>query len=125
MVSFTDKTRYLFQIAKGIVGPESRSRPFDVNKLVPPRELRIPFDRMVFVGDGYTDIPCFTLVKTSGETALAVYDPSDCARWGRAWGFVEDRRVSSLLPARYGVNDPLFHSLLMAVERRLHGRQSA
>jgi hypothetical protein len=49
IVSFTDKTRYLFHIQKGIVGPAFVGKPFEVNRKVPEDRLRVPFDQMVFV----------------------------------------------------------------------------
>ena len=71
---------------------------------------------MIFVGDGYTDIPCFSLVRKQGGVAIGVYDPEDRERWGRAWGFIEDGRVSNLVPADYAKGSALSNSLTMAVE---------
>jgi hypothetical protein len=116
IVSFTDKTRYLFYISKGLIGPEYRSKPFEVNRKIDTQSLRVPFDQMVFVGDGYTDIPCFSLVRKQGGVAIGVYDPKEHGKWGRAWGFVENDRVSNLVPADYGSKAALHHTLLMAVE---------
>ncbi|MGH8659134.1 MAG: HAD family hydrolase [Gammaproteobacteria bacterium] len=116
IVSFTDKTRYIFHIAKGIVGEEARRKPFEVNRKVAPDKLRVPMNQMIFVGDGYTDIPCFSLIRKNDGIAIGVYDGEDRARWGRAWGFIEDGRVSNLVPANYGKNSALTNSLLMAVE---------
>jgi len=39
IVSFTDKTRYLFHVQKGIFGPDFRGKPFDVNKKFRPVRL--------------------------------------------------------------------------------------
>lgn len=116
IVSFTDKTRYIFHIQKGIVGPESRGRPFEVNRKLPPERLRVPLHQMIFVGDGYTDIPCFSLIRKNDGIAIGVYDAADRERWGRAWGFIEDGRVSNLVPADYRSHSALTHSLLMAVD---------
>jgi phosphoglycolate phosphatase-like HAD superfamily hydrolase len=116
IVSFTDKTRYLFHVSKGLIGAASRTKPFEVNKKVPANSLRVPFDQMIFVGDGYTDIPCFSLVRKQGGVAIGVYDPEDRKKWGRAWGFIEDGRVSNLVPADYGKGSALSNSLIMAVE---------
>ncbi len=115
IVSFTDKTRYLFHIQKGIVGPRFRGRPFEVNRKVPDERLRVPFDRMVFVGDGYTDIPCFSLVRKSRGIAFGVWDPLHRDRRERAWGFIEDGRVSNLNHARYEPTAELYQMLEMAV----------
>ena len=116
VVSFTDKTRYIFQISKGIIGADYRREPFAVNRAVAPDKLRIPLSRMIVVGDGYTDIPCFSLVEKNGGAAIGVYDPDDEERWSRAWGFVRDRRVSNLHPSDYRQKSGLSNSLLMAVD---------
>lgn len=116
IVSFTDKTRYLFQISKGIIGEESRGRPFDVNKKIEEHKRRIPYEQMIFVGDGYTDIPCFSLLRKQGGIAIGVFDKENKEKWGRAWGFIEDERVSNLVPADYSKGSALSISLMMAVE---------
>ncbi|GAA5235600.1 haloacid dehalogenase-like hydrolase [Verticiella sediminum] len=115
IVSFTDKTRYLFHVQKGIVGPRFRGKPFEVNRKVPEERLRVPFDRMIFVGDGYTDIPCFSLIRKSRGTAFGVWDPLHRDKRSRAWGFVEDGRVSNLNYARYGEEAELYQLLEMAI----------
>ena len=116
IVSFTDKTRYLFHIAKGITGSQSRGKPFEVNKKVKDENLQIPFNQMIFVGDGYTDVPCFSLIRKHGGTAIGVFDKKNRDKWGRAWGFIEDDRVSNLAPADYGRDSSLSISLMMAIE---------
>jgi len=115
IISFTDKTRYIFQIQKGIVGKESRGEPFAVNKRVPANQVRIPLDQMVFVGDGYTDIPCFSLIKQNGGIPIAVYDQRHTEKWGNAFQFVADGRVSNLHSANYQPDSDLTNFLSMAV----------
>ena len=114
VVSFTDKTRYLFQISKGIFGEESRGKPFEVNRRV--SQLYVPFNQMIVVGDGQTDIPLFSLIKRNEGVAIAVYDPDDKRKWPKAWGFVEESRVLNVVPADYGTKRALNHTLMMAVE---------
>ncbi len=116
VVSFTDKTRYLFHIQKGIIGAASRSKPFDVNRKVAPEKLRVPFEQMVFVGDGYTDIPCFSLIRRSGGVAFGVWDPKHRDKRSRAWGFIQEGRVSNLNQARYDEHAELYQWLEEAVE---------
>ncbi|MFV0284084.1 MAG: HAD family hydrolase [Castellaniella sp.] len=116
VVSFTDKTRYLFHIQKGIIGAESRNKPFEVNRKVDADKLRVPFEQMIFVGDGYTDIPCFSLIRRSGGVAFGVWDPRHKEKRSRAWGFIEDGRVSNLNHARFGEDAELYQLLEAAVE---------
>lgn len=116
IVSFTDKTRYLFYISKGLIGPSSRGKPFDVNKKISSQDLRVPFDQMIFVGDGYTDVPCFSMLRRMNGIAIGVYDEESREKWGKAWGFIEDGRVSNLVPAKYSRKSALDNSLTMAIE---------
>lgn len=115
IVSFTDKTRYLFHVQKGIIGPAYDGKPFEVNRKVPEDRLRVPFDQMVFVGDGYTDIPCFSLVRRAGGIAFGVWDPKHRDKRSRAWGFIEDGRVNNLNQARYDADAELYQWLEEAV----------
>ena len=116
VISFTDKTRYLFQISKGIIGERSRNNPFAVNRRVPYKDFRIKMEHMIFVGDGYTDVPCFSLVKRYNGITFAVYDKYRQDRWGKAWNFITDGRVSGLLSADYTADSDLTRSLMMAVD---------
>lgn len=117
IVSFTDKTRYLFHVQKGLIGKTARGRPFDVNRKLPPDQIRVPLNRMIFVGDGYTDIPCFSLLKQNGGIPIAVYDPNHDEKWGNAFQFVSDGRVSNINSANYSEKSDLSNFLVMAVRK--------
>jgi hypothetical protein len=100
IVSFTDKTRYLFGLSKGFVGEGYLDKPFAVNRKVPFDQIRIPLDQVVFVGDGYTDIPCFHLVKKNGGIAIGVFEKGRKLK-SSGLGLIEDNRVSDLVEADY------------------------
>lgn len=128
VVSFTDKTRYLFHIQKGLVGPQFDRDPFAVNRRVPADRLRVPLSHMIFVGDGYTDIPCFSLVEQHGGTPIAVYDPHRRDKWHRAFDFVREGRVRTLHSANYAPGSDLSNTLEMAtasLARELGGHSIA
>jgi phosphoserine phosphatase len=115
VVSFTDKTRYLFHVQKGLIGPKHRGKPFEVNRKLPPEQIRVPLDQMIFVGDGYTDIPCFSLLKQHRGMPIAVYDRNHEEKWGSAFQFVRDGRVANLHSANYREDSDLSNFLVMAV----------
>ena len=89
VVSFTEKTKYLFAINKGIQKNDLRGHPGLVNSYRPLNSRPIPLDRMIYVGDGPTDIPCFSVVIRGGGQTIGIRrddqrrDPLDYRpRWG-------------------------------------------
>ncbi len=98
-VNYTTKTQFLFRINKGVVNVYDNSR---INEFVPKQDRSVPFENMVFVGDGETDIPCFRLVKEQGGHSIAVYKPNTRNAKRRAEKLVEDGRVNFIAPASYG-----------------------
>jgi predicted HAD superfamily phosphohydrolase len=67
----------------------------------PKAERAIPFENIVFIGDGATDIPCFRLVKEQGGLSVAVYTPSKPKAKKKAEQYLVDGRVHSVVPASY------------------------
>jgi hypothetical protein len=117
LVSFTDKTRYLFHIHKGLIAPRHETDPLDVNRKLEVSEKRIPFEQMIYLGDGFTDVPCFSLIAARGGIPLAVADPKRTDRWACAWGFVEDGRAISVSPADFRDGTAIDMVLKMALQR--------
>jgi len=69
-VTFTEKTKFIFAINKGITGEELKKNPGSVNEIAPVR--RIPFKHMIYLGDGPTDIPCFSMIEQLGGTCIGL-----------------------------------------------------
>lgn len=70
-VNYTTKMQYLFRINKGALDIQKT-----VNNYMPENERPVPFKRMIFIGDGLTDIPAMKLVKSQGGYSIAVHDGS-------------------------------------------------
>ena len=114
-VSFTEKTRYVFQINKGI-DAKLTGKPYAVNDEMPEPNRRVPFANMIYVGDGLTDVPCFSLIQRFGGKAFGVFDPKERRCSKKAWEkLVTPKRVMSLNSPRFGPNDDLGSLLRVAV----------
>ena len=98
-VNYTNKTQFIFKINKGV---ESVSDCKLVNQYIEERERPVPFSRMIYVGDGTTDIPCMRLVKNFGGHSIAVYNPAS-AKVGRKdlASLIRDNRVNHVCAADY------------------------
>lgn len=115
-VTFTEKTRYLFEINKGIDPHEGASNPYLVNRPVGEAARRVPLANMIYVGDGLTDIPCFSLITKSGGYAFGVFDASQESKARRALAeFLRPKRVTSMHSPRYGPTDDLGAMIRAAV----------
>lgn len=74
-ISFTEKTRFLHGIRKGIDPVTLRKDPYRVNDFIDPHMQRIPFSRMIYIGDGPSDIPCLSPVVGNGGIGIGVSAP--------------------------------------------------
>ena len=107
VINFTDKTRCLIQISKGLVGKSYITKPMSVNKRMDPEQLVIPFQRMIYIGDGLSDIPSFALLKKYGGMPIAVYEPGLFSKWSEVDFFKNEDRVNSVFEADYRAHSPL------------------
>ncbi len=96
VVNYSTKTQYLSKINKGLGKLEDRA----VNEFMPDEERPIPFRRMIYFGDGMTDIPSMKLTKERGGNAIAVYQPKSKHK-KNAIKLLSDSRVNFALPADY------------------------
>ena len=97
-VNYTNKTQFIFKINKGV---ESVYDTKQVNKFMEEKQRPVPFSRMIYVGDGTTDIPCMKLVKNFGGHSIAVYNPKDESKRGEMNTLIRDNRVNHVCPADY------------------------
>ena len=97
-VNYTNKTQFIFKINKGIESVYDSQR---INEFIPEEERPVPFARMIYFGDGTTDIPCMKLVKQQGGHSIAVYNPVSDKNRRTSERLIRDNRVSYACAADY------------------------
>lgn len=92
----TSKTRAIFEINKGV----NKNDTVEVNTVVPEDQRRVPIQNMIYIADGPSDVPSFSLINSKGGKTLGVYAPGD-ANYDNAAQLEEQGRVNSIAEADY------------------------
>ena len=95
----TSKTRALFEISKG-VGIEDRDN-IDVNTKMTESDRRVHFINMVYIADGPSDIPAFSVITKNGGATFAVYPAGDEPALHQVENMRNDGRVQMYAEADY------------------------
>lgn len=95
-VDYTTKTQFLFKINKGIKEVSDNKK---INEYVAKEDRPIPFERMIYFGDGETDVPSMSVVKSQGGHAIAVY--GDPKKKATATKLINANRVDFMCMADY------------------------
>lgn len=118
-INYTSKTQFLFRINKGIDNVWDNE---GVNAFMPDKTRPVPFERMIFIGDGDTDIPSMKMTTYQGGHAIAVYDsPRDDINVRKISRLVSDSRVDFVAPADFSENgqlDIIVRGILGRIARR-------
>jgi hypothetical protein len=102
LVTDTTKTQFLFRINKG------REEVHEcVNEHMDLKDRPIPFENMIYIGDGLTDVPSLAVVRQQGGGTIAVHDPKQAESKEKADLLVEVGRADVNLEADYSANGPI------------------
>jgi 2-hydroxy-3-keto-5-methylthiopentenyl-1-phosphate phosphatase len=97
VVSPSDKLRAIYEISKGC-----DFYGFDFTVSLPKENGRsVPLERMCYIGDGQSDVPCFNLIKDSGGFTLGVFDPKDPRQFEQIEQIRQGGRLSTIAIADY------------------------
>lgn len=119
LITHPEKTRYLTQLAKGF-HLEGSIQPENVHRAIPLEDYHVPFDQMIYVGDGASDMPAFAKIKDEGGIAIGVVLADSVEDWRGYDDNRADQRVENLAPADYTPDSELMHSLQYAVQSIAH-----
>lgn len=94
----TSKTRYIFEINKG---SNKYPETIDVNSTIAREVRRVPFQNMVYIADGPSDVPAFSILNYNGGSTFAVYPRGDVKGFKQVETLRRDGRVQMFGEADY------------------------
>lgn len=97
IVDNTIKTRFIFEINKGT----NKFPEISVNSWVSPEDRRVPIRNMIYVADGPSDVPVFSVVRKGGGKTFAVYSPESDAEFEQNDMLLQSGRIDSYGPNVY------------------------
>ena len=113
-VDFTSKTQFIFMINKGIYDIWDNAR---INDSMPDDKRPIPFQNMIYMGDGETDIPSMRIVKSEGGHSIAIYKPTVDNSRAQARNLVRRGRVNFACPGDYTEGSELHRAILATIAK--------
>lgn len=114
-INYTAKTQFVFRINKGVLNIDSKSAE-RLNRFTPENDRPVPFQNMIYIGDGLTDVPCMKLIKANGGQSIAVYDQEKGK--GAAELLKTADRVNFVAPADYGSGSEI-ESMVKSVLKKI------
>ena len=111
VVTDTTKTQFIFRINKG---KEKLSQ--SINEHMPETDRPIPFDNIIYIGDGMTDVPSMALIKKSGGHSIAVFKKNNKEQIKISKNLYKAQRVDFIAPANYNQNYPLFNKTCLLLD---------
>jgi len=113
MMDNTTKTRALFEINKG----SNKNEEIDVNAKMDAADRRIPFQNMIYIADGPSDVPSFSVIRKFGGKAFAVYKPGNDKEFEQNDQLLQTDRIHAYGPARYSSESSTAMWLRMHVQK--------
>ena len=125
VIDNTGKTRAIFEINKG----SNKNPAIDVNAKMDAADRRVPLQNMIYIADGPSDVPSFSVVKGGGGRAYAVYNPDKPAEFEQNDRLLQSGRIHGYGPADYTATSSTANWLRMHVhqicDRIVTDRESA
>jgi len=112
----TSKTRAIFDINKGV----NRSPGLDVNARMSEDQRRVPIKNMVYIADGPSDVPAFSILNTAGGRTLGVYTLEPTNNYANVKALQEQGRIQGMAEADFRPGKPAYLWLMDTLEQIGH-----
>ena len=113
MIDNTTKTRAIFEINKGT----NKNPAIEVNSKVTAEDRRIPIPNMIYIADGPSDVPSFSVVNKGGGKTYAVYNPTNRAEFEQNDRLRQNGRIDHYGPADYSEGSATVNWLHLQIDK--------
>ena len=116
IVNDTLKTQFIFRINKG-----REALHESINLHMPPALRPVPFQNILYLGDGLTDVPCMTVIRKNGGYAVAVFEPGNAKALRTCKELLRAGRVDFIAQADYRRNKELDRLVKLLLNNMVEG----
>lgn len=114
VITHEEKREYIQQLAKG-TGTEGANAPADSHQYVEEENMYVPFPQIIYIGDGSSDRPVFSLLHEKGGITIGL-SKGNAAHWKEDDDLKEKQKVDNLLKVDYTEGSELMQCLQLAIE---------
>lgn len=108
----TTKTRAIWEINKGT----NKDSNVGVNHLIAQEDRRVPIRNMLYIADGPSDIPVFSIINQYGGRTLGVYNPAQEKHFDEVNRLSKQGRVQHFSEANYSKNSATYRWIMSTLK---------
>ena len=116
IIDNTSKTRAIFEINKGV----NKASEIDVNARISESQRRVPLEHMIYIADGPSDVPAFSILNSAGGKTLGVYTLDPVNNHNQVKRLQEQGRIQGMAQANYRRGEPAYLWLIDSIEQIGH-----
>ena len=109
----TTKTRAIFEINKGV----NKTPGLDVNARMSRDQRRVPIRNMIYIADGPSDVPCFSIVNERGGKTFGVYTTEPRNNFRNVRELQEQGRIQGMAEADFSEGKAAYLWLMDSLEQ--------
>ncbi len=109
----TGKTKAVFEINKGV----NKNSHIDVNSRMAEEQRRVPIRHMIYIADGPSDVPVFSILNQHGGKTLGVYTTEPANNFSQVKRLQEQGRIQGMAKADYRPGEAAYLWLMDSLDQ--------
>ncbi|MDH3194095.1 MAG: haloacid dehalogenase-like hydrolase [Acidimicrobiia bacterium] len=109
----TAKTKAIFEISKGV----NKNPSINVNSRMPEEQRRVPMRHMVYIADGPSDVPVFSILNANGGKTLGVYTTEPADNFRQVKSLQEQGRIQGMAKADFRPGEAAYLWLMDSLDQ--------